>query len=266
MRRCLGRALLALLTGMTILPAPLRAAGGALEPNVVIVVLNSAAVSTGELVYTDPDAPQGAVWVKLASLDEWRLLADTPETRRFEGVTYARLCAPNGAGTLPGLTCFYDDSSAQLTLTAEARRIVALRIEAPRNAAAAPTDARSLGAYANYELFGTAGRATLLGVASEAHAFTLWGDGYLTLAGLLADGRSRSTTRLAGWQWDMPLRGTSLAVGGVRGGDCCRVRPAGGGVVVLVVDGDSEGVGGGYNEQRADYGGVERAWMKRAER
>lgn len=137
-------------------------------------------------------------------------------------MAYARLCAPRGAGTRPGLTCFYDDSSAQLTLTAEARRIVVLRVEAPRNAAAALTDARSLGAYANYELFGAAGRTTVLGVATEAHAFTPWGDGYLTLAGMLADGRSRSTTRLAGWQWDMPLRGTSLAVGGIQGGDSLR--------------------------------------------
>ena len=197
-------------------PAELEPGTGTLEPTVAGVVLNAVAVSNGELLYADPALPQSGVWVRLASLAEWRLIADTGAARSFDGVAYGRLCGAAGVAE-PGLTCFFDDSSALLTLVAGPSRIVPLQASVPRLPRSAASDPGALGGYANYELFAVQGKTRLQGVATEGHLFSGSGTGYLNLAVLQFDGRVRITTRMAGWQWDMPEPGTSLALGGVLG-------------------------------------------------
>ncbi len=193
-----------------------------LESSVVGVVLNTVEVSNGEVVYSDPVAPQLGAWIKLSSLAEWRLLADPGPSRQFEGVTYGLVCnapLPSAADAPPpaSMRCIYDESTALLTISADAARIVPLRVDAVRLQRATPSDPAALGAYVNYDLFGVEGMARLRGVAAEGHVFSGWGNGYLNLALLNADGRTRTVASFAGWQWDMPERGTSLAIGGVIG-------------------------------------------------
>lgn len=193
-----------------------------LESTVVGVVLNAVEVSNGEIIYSDPNAPQRGAWIKLSSLAEWRLRADPGPSRLFEGVAYGLVCSvptPPSADTAPSvnLRCIYDESTALLTLSADDTRIVPLRVEALRLQRAAPSDPGALGGYVNYDLFGVEGVTRLRGMAAEGHVFSGWGNGYLNLALLNADGRTRTVASFAGWQWDMPERGTSLAVGGVVG-------------------------------------------------
>ncbi len=202
---------------------PAGRSGGALEPIVVAVVLNATEVSSGELIYLDPASSTGAVWVRAGQLNEWRVTADGVATQRFEGVDYARLCGDATTGS--GLACFYDESSAQVTLTARADRLSALRIGALQPPRTEPSERDAFGGYANYELFGLQGRARLLGLAVESHVFSGWGTGYLDAAALQFEGRLTSAIRLAGWQWDQPERGTSLAVGGVLTGGAGSLPP-----------------------------------------
>lgn len=200
------------------------------ESNVVGVVLNTVEVSNGEVIYADPASPQLGLWIKQSSLTEWRLLPDPDVSRQFEGVAYGRVCGPSSQekpDAIAGLSlvkCVYDESTALLTLVADAGRIVPLRVEALRLARLPPSDQNALGAYVNYDIFGIEGLSRLRGLAAEGHLFSRWGSGYLNFGLLHSEGQTRVVSSFAGWQWDMPERGTSLSVGGVVG-DIDSLRP-----------------------------------------
>jgi hypothetical protein len=170
--------------------------GAALEPTVVAVMLNATEVSNGELVYLDPAESAGALWIRASQLNQWRVVADAVAVRRLDGIEYARLCGE--AAAFSGLSCFYDEGSAQVTLTVRSDRLNALRVGALQPLRSEPSERDALGAYANYELFGLQGGARLLGLAVESHVFSGWGTGYLDASALQFQGRLRSAIRLAG--------------------------------------------------------------------
>ena len=183
----------------------------ALEPMATGVVLNATLVSDAELIHADTRRSVG-FWVKASSLLAWRLLPDTAALRTIEGAAHQQVCSAGGA-----LRCFYDESSAVLTITARSADITPLLIRATPLARAEPDDAQALGGYLNYDLFAAGGRTSSRGGYIESRVFSAAGSGYLRAGGFDTGARRRLSSRMMGWEWDLPDRATTFTAGGLYG-------------------------------------------------
>ena len=191
-----------------------------LEPLATGVVLNATLVSDGELVYADTASPKAGFWVRVGSLAAWRLLPDTTRQRSIESQPHQQVCSSAGS-----LACFYDDSSAILTITALSTSLVPQLIRALPIARSLPVEAVPLGAFVNYDLFASASKASVQGAFVDARLFTQQGAGYLRAAAFQTGNARRLSTRIMGWEWDLPEHTTSLTLGGLFGGGSAQRPP-----------------------------------------
>lgn len=210
----------ALSVALTLCGADAASAEETLEPLAAGVVLNATLVSDGELIYADTASPQAGFWVRVSSLEAWRLLPDTTRQRSIESQPYQQVCSSAGP-----LACFYDESSAILTITARSANLVPLLIRALPIPRSVPDEAMPLGAFANYDLFASAGKASVQGAYVDARMFTRQGAGYLRAAAYRSGNGQRLSTRIMGWEWDMPEHATSLTLGGLFGGGSAQRPP-----------------------------------------
>lgn len=210
----------ALTLALTLCTTDATIAQETLEPLAAGVVLNATLVSDGELVYADTASPKAGFWVRVSSLAAWRLVPDTIRQRSIESQPHQQVCSSAGP-----LTCFYDESSAILTITARSESLVPQLIRAMPVARSLPDEAVPLGAFVNYELFASASRAPVQGAFVDARVFTRQGAGYLRAAAFQTGNTRRLSTRIMGWEWDLPEHTTSLTLGGLFGGGTAQRPP-----------------------------------------
>lgn len=178
------------------------------EAIAVGVVLNGKLVGDNELVHREAAAGTVRFWLPLVQARAWRVQDAAREQRSIDGVAHAAFCVPPDR-------CFYDDSSALLTLNLTGSALLPLHVvpaEAPR---AQPDEAASSGAFLNYDFSAWRQRKSGAALLLEGHFYNAHGHGLLRWDMVAAGGRSRRSFAAARWQIDRPEQDFSVQIGSV---------------------------------------------------
>ena len=204
--RCLEGSLAA--AALLTMAVPSAHAALSADPVMVGLVLNGHVLADNQLVHRDAGVP-GRTWLATDLAARWRISLAGREQRQIEGVWHVALCV------LPE-RCFYDESSALLTMSLPPQALQAQRIEPTPGAVPAAAQATGSGAYVNYDLaawhIGRPGMSLLL----EGRAYTPQGHGSLWLDSVAVRGAGTRSRAAALWQTDRPDLGLSQQWGNIQ--------------------------------------------------
>lgn len=176
------------------------------EPVVVSVVLNGTVVADAQLLHRELGRSNSRVWFPTKEAQSWRMDLAGRTQRSFENLQHAAFCGQRDI-------CFYDESSALLTITLKNIDILPLHIAPPQLLQDTATE--STGGYLNYDLTawhtGRPGASVLL----EGRVYSPHGHGAIRAGGVLVSGGGTRTLTQAVWQIDRPQQGISLQAGSI---------------------------------------------------